>query len=88
MIKSSAKIELVGKGGNITVDGRKVHNVRSLEVLAEAGKPPVLLLELRLGHVEVDGEMCVSVPQQTYDALVQLGWSPPLEAELAPETGR
>lgn len=81
MIKKVARIDLNGKYGSIELDGKQVPNVRGFELSAEAGHPPLLTLDVRLETTLVDGEMCVTVPAKTYDALVQLGWTPPPVAE-------
>ncbi|MFJ2029439.1 hypothetical protein [Streptosporangium sp. NPDC087985] len=46
---------------------------------AEIADLPGLTVDLLMHEVEVDGEMVVSVPDRTRDALIALGWTPPAE---------
>jgi hypothetical protein len=76
----TARIHLDPLGANSTIDvgGHDVSKaVRGLAVTAEVGQVPVLALDLVVCDGHIDGEVIVTIPDATRDALVALGWTPP-----------
>lgn len=73
-------IDLKGRGGVIEVDGHNVTNATlGLALKADGSGRRELTLNLLVHETAVDGEMKVNVPQETAEALVALGWTPPAE---------
>lgn len=74
-----AKLHLTpgGFGSEIEVDGQRIPHVRSVHLDAKVMELPSLTLDLLLHEVEIDGVMNVTVPDETRDALIALGWTPP-----------
>jgi hypothetical protein len=69
-----------GAAASVEVNGVNVANaVMSLDLHAQP-LDRELTLHVRVDEVVVDGESAVVVPQETHDALVALGWTPPEEA--------
>lgn len=77
----SARLSLAAGAGNssIEVDGQRLRGVTGLELTANPDGVPVLTLGVRLHEVDADGQMTVTVPEDTRAALVALGWTPPTE---------
>lgn len=73
-----------GTDGNEVIrldDARIEHAVRGLTLYAEVGEPTRLHLDLLLRDgVHLDGDVTVTVPSATRDALIALGWTPPPDA--------
>lgn len=82
MAARTAKLHLTpgGYGGTVEVDGQRLTGIRNLTLTSGIGNIPVLTLELLMHEVEVDGELIVTVPDKTRDALVTLGWTPPSDS--------
>jgi hypothetical protein len=84
MVTHDAAIR-VGTPGDTTVrvDGHELTDaVRALSIDAVAGARARLTLDLLVHPIEVDGEMTVGLPGQTYAALIALGWTPPATAPI------
>lgn len=78
---SKVKIQLNGKRGTVIVDGHDVSAaVASVAINADALSGHHVELRLATLDTEVDGEPSVGIPQRTHDALVALGWTPPVES--------
>ncbi|WP_028192937.1 hypothetical protein [Salinispora pacifica] len=78
-----AEIELGRAGGRVILDGTDVSGaVRRLTVRAEAGCLPDIELDLSIvDATRIDSDHAqMLIPPATRDALVTLGWTPPLEA--------
>lgn len=76
----TARIHLDPMGANSTIEvgGHDLSKaVRALAVTAEVGQVPALSLDLVICDGEVEGEVVVTIPEATRDALVALGWTPP-----------
>jgi len=76
MSARNAKLTLhPGGRGTVEVDGRTLPGIRSVHVLAtaDADATPRLVLDVAVAEVEVDGEMTVTVPVKTREALAALG---------------
>lgn len=84
-----ARLELVTGRGEIVVDGHPIPGVVAVKVTTSVDDLiPRMELDLRLHRIEVDGEIEVSVPEATRDALIALGWTPPTGAgPVTPRTG-
>lgn len=81
MTLPKAKLTLRPGTGEVIVDGQTIGGVRDLDLNASAREIPRLTLDLLLAEVEIDGEMEVLVPESTREALIALGWTPPLEGQ-------
>ena len=79
MSLSKAKLKLQVGRGTVEVDGQEIEGVRELSIDAGVGEIPTLRLDLLVHEIEVDGEMIVSVPDSTREALIKLDWTPPSE---------
>lgn len=79
----TARIRLDPMGANSTIDigGHDLSKaVRALAITAEVGTVPVVSLDLVVLDGDVGGEVVVTIPATTRDALVALGWTPPATA--------
>ncbi|MEV1202801.1 hypothetical protein [Microbispora rosea] len=83
MAPRTARIHLdrTGYGSSLEVDGQRLPGVRGINLDASARHTPRLVVDLLMHEIEVDGEMTVSVPDKTREALVALGWTPPAEGD-------
>lgn len=90
MSARDVSISLTGYGdGSVQIDGQKIPGVRSLHVASTVGERPRLVLDVLTRETEVDGEMTVTVPDRTKDALTALGWATPEQlAEVYRERAR
>lgn len=77
MLTNKVNLSLRPGSGVIALDGEALNGVRGLDLSATAGEIPSLTVELLVNEVEVDGEMTVTVPDATREALIALGWTPP-----------
>lgn len=72
-----------GAGGRarratVEVDGLDVADItQGADLRIRPDEMPALVLGLTPDEVEVDGEMTVTVPEETAKALIKLGWTPP-----------
>lgn len=78
MGERTAKLTLAPDTAVVDVDGTDLASVtRTLEVHAEAGEAPRLVLDLPLHEIQVSGQMQVAVSDRVAEALIALGWTPP-----------
>lgn len=71
-----------GAGSSVLVDGQEIAPVvRSLTVVADAGETTLLSLDLVAEWVEVDATMRPVLRAPLFDALVALGWQPPVDSD-------
>lgn len=74
----SARLRLHDGGrGTIEVDGQELHGVTAVVASAAVDERPQLVVQLLLQEIEIDGEMTVTIPDDTAEALAALGWTPP-----------
>ncbi|TDD24998.1 hypothetical protein E1287_37700 [Actinomadura sp. KC06] len=78
-------ISLTGDGsGSVQVDGHDLSNAtRGLHIASVVGERPRLVLDVPVREAKVDGEMTVTVPDKTRDALTALGWGTPDQLNAA-----
>lgn len=79
MLTKTVALTLRPGSGVVALDGDPLDGVRGLDLSAEAGEIPRLTLDLLVNEVQVNGEMTVTVPDATREALIALGWTPPSE---------
>lgn len=78
MTTRTAKLRLDAAGrGTVEIDGRELPGVRGLTLTAEYGHTPTLELDLALYDVSTVAEARIVIPDQTREALLALGWTPP-----------
>jgi hypothetical protein len=69
-------------GITVDIDGQPVAGVRVLHAhIRESTGRPVMVLELDVERVTVNGEMQAQVSEPLRASLVALGWTPPAEQE-------
>jgi hypothetical protein len=76
------RITTDGHRGHIELDGVEIsHGIHGFAFTAKAGELPTLRLDplVMVGDVEHHGPLRVEVLPATRDALVALGWTPPVE---------
>ncbi|MEV2277759.1 hypothetical protein AB0I72_19445 [Nocardiopsis sp. NPDC049922] len=79
MIKRlTLNVDHVGRG-KVELDGDDISNVvRAVTVAAEVGQLTEVTLGLKLREsAVVDTDAVITVPDETRDALIHLGWMPP-----------
>jgi hypothetical protein len=69
-----------GKAPSILLDGKPVEHITTGLTIDSDRDGRRLTLHLALGEVRVKGKAVVTVPEETAQALVAIGWTPP-EAE-------
>jgi len=78
----TARLHLRGDGtGTVELDGRQLPGVRAVTLSASVDKVPVLELDLIAYEVTTDAEAEVVIPDRTREALLALGWTPPVEEQ-------
>ncbi|PRY43299.1 hypothetical protein [Umezawaea tangerina] len=78
---------IANPGITIDLDGQPVTGVRVLHAhIRESTGRPVLVLELDVERVTVNGEIQAQVTEPLRASLVALGWTPPTDEE-APRSG-
>lgn len=75
-----AEIDVNGDlaNGHVVVDGQELY-VTGFKLEAEVGHVPTLTADLPLVRgASINAEARVIIPKETHDALVALGWTPPV----------
>ena len=66
--------------GSIVVDGNDLSKaVNGVEVWSRVGHTTTLTLHMVAPVVEIDGQCAIEIVDKTRDALIALGWTPPIE---------
>lgn len=74
-------------GGTVLVDGVDISQaLTGITLKASADEPHEVTLRLAMDRVDATVEAAATVPRETRDALVALGWTPPAELEPAEPT--
>lgn len=81
MATRNARLHLTpgGTGSFVELDGQRLPGVRGVTLTHKVRRTPTITVDLVMHEIEVDGEMTVTVPDKTREALIALGWTPPGE---------
>jgi len=80
MIPRHATIAVQSPGrATITVDGQELHGVTGIKFGANRGELATLILDMPLLTFDLDSDAVITVPEETAEALLALGWTPPAE---------
>lgn len=79
MTARNARLVLGYGTGTVDLDGHEIPGVRSLTLNAGVNEITELELELVVREVEVDGEVIVTIADETREVLTRLGWTPPAD---------
>lgn len=79
--KARLHLDPAGICSSIEVDGHKLPGVRGVTIAAPAKGLTELRIDLIAYEIEIDGLMRVELPSSTREALIALGWTPPLAEE-------
>lgn len=81
-----AKLVLRAGVAEILINGTEfAKSITGLTLKAGVGLVPQLDLSLLLYEIEVDGDVRITVPSDSRDKLLALGWTPPPEVQLPPQ---
>lgn len=69
---------MTGAGSSLVVDGHDLSAVtRGVSLAASVGSRPILIVQLALDRIELDGQVQVRLRDDVHNTLVELGWTPP-----------
>lgn len=76
---TDVQLNLTGAGrGSVVIGGQDVSAaITHLELSASAGKPPTLIIEIKLNSVLAEGDLRAQVDPVSRLTLLALGWTEP-----------